>query len=119
MNRLLSKRDNFKKRVRRVRHRTTPKGDRYRMVFNRSNRYLSVQIIDDVKGHTLCSASTREKSFEGNARNLEAAKKLGGIIAARAKEKGIATVYLDRRGSLYHGRIAEFAGTARSEGLEF
>lgn len=80
---------------------------------------MIVQIIDDVAGVTLVSASTLEASFGGNGGNKEAAKKLGGIIAERAKDKGITSVVFDRGGYLYHGRVSELAAGAREGGLEF
>ena len=97
-----------------------PKTPRARLAFIRSNSYLHTQLIDDENGKTLCSASTSEKSFGAEkAKNKEAARKLGELIAARAAEKGVKKVVLDRRGRLYHGCIAEFSNSARAQGLEF
>ncbi|MBI3395915.1 MAG: 50S ribosomal protein L18 [Spirochaetia bacterium] len=118
MERLVQKRERLQRRVQRTRLSIRPKSFRARMVVNRSNRYISVQIIDDAKGTTLCAASTQDEAIKGG-RNKDAAKKLGELIAARAKEKGITKVVLDRRGRLYHGRIAAFAEAAREKGLEF
>ena len=77
------------------------------------------QIIDDVKGITLVSASTLEKGFEENGGNKAAAKKIGEEIAKRALNKGIKDVVFDRGGYLYHGRIKELAEGAREGGLNF
>jgi len=85
----------------------------------RSTNNITAQIIDDVAGVTLVSASTLEASFEGTGGNKEAAKKLGMIIAERAKDKGITTVVFDRGGYLYHGRVSELAAGAREGGLQF
>ena len=85
----------------------------------RSNANIYAQIIDDVNGVTLVSANTLEKGFEGATGNAEAAKKVGLIIAARAKEKGITEVVFDRGGYVYHGRVAALAEGAREGGLQF
>ena len=85
----------------------------------RSNANIYAQIIDDVNGVTLVSASTLEKDFEGATGNVEAAKKIGLILAERAKAKGIEDVVFDRGGYLYHGRVAALAEGAREGGLKF
>jgi large subunit ribosomal protein L18 len=85
----------------------------------RSANNISVQVIDDVAGITLVSASTLEKGFEGNGGNKEAAKKVGETIAKRAMEKGINEVVFDRGGYVYHGRVKELADGAREAGLKF
>ena len=85
----------------------------------RSNANIYAQIIDDVNGVTLASASTLEKDFEGATGNVEAAKKVGLILAERAKAKGIEDVVFDRGGYLYHGRVAALAEGAREGGLNF
>ncbi len=119
MNRVQDKRARLRRRVTRVRHAIRPKTTRPRLVINRSNRFLAVQIIDDVSGKTLCAAATNEKSFPTKGKNKEAAKALGELIAQRAVDKGVKQVVLDRRGFLYHGKIAAFADAAREKGLEF
>ncbi|MCB1323924.1 MAG: 50S ribosomal protein L18 [Spirochaetales bacterium] len=119
MERLAHKRFRLRRRRVRVRQAIRPKTPRARLVVNRSNRNISAQIIDDIKGVTLCAATTSEKSFGGAARNKEAAKRLGELLAKRAVEKGVKQVVLDRRGMIYHGRIAAFAEAAREHGLEF
>jgi len=85
----------------------------------RSNANIYAQIIDDVSGVTLVSANTLEKDFEGATGNIEAAKKVGTILAERAKAKGIEQVVFDRGGYIYHGRIAALAEGAREAGLNF
>ena len=85
----------------------------------RSNANIYAQIIDDVAGVTLVSANTLEKGFEGATGNAEAAKKVGLVLAERAKEKGIETVVFDRGGYVFHGRVAALAEGAREGGLQF
>ena len=85
----------------------------------RSNANIYAQLIDDVNGVTLASASTLEKDFEGATGNVEAAKKVGLVLAERAKAKGIEDVVFDRGGYLYHGRVAALAEGAREGGLNF
>ncbi|MGI6737350.1 MAG: 50S ribosomal protein L18 [Anaerovoracaceae bacterium] len=90
----------------------------------RSNRNISVQIIDDVHGRTLAAASTLDSELKntlenGNGGNKAAARAVGEAIAKRALEKGIDTVAFDRGGFLYHGRVRELAEGAREAGLKF
>ena len=85
----------------------------------RSNANIYAQIIDDVNGVTLVSANTLDKEFEGATGNIEAAKKVGQILAERAKAKGIEQVVFDRGGYIYHGRVAALAEGAREAGLKF
>ena len=85
----------------------------------RSNANIYAQLIDDVNGVTLASANTLEKSFEGAAGNCEAAKKIGTVLAERAKAKGIEEVVFDRGGYIFHGRVAALAEGAREGGLKF
>ncbi len=85
----------------------------------RSNANIYAQIIDDVNGVTLVSASTLEKDFEGVTGNAEAAKKVGTILGERAKAKGIEEVVFDRGGYIFHGRVAALAEGAREAGLKF
>ena len=85
----------------------------------RSNANIYAQIIDDVNGVTLVSANTLEKDFEGATGNIEAAKKVGLVLAERAKAKGIEDVVFYRGGYLYHGRVAALAEGAREGGLQF
>lgn len=85
----------------------------------RSAKHIYAQIIDDVNGVTLASASRLEKGFEGDGGNIEGARKVGELIAKHAAEKGITTVVFDRGGYLYHGRVKELAEAARENGLKF
>ena len=87
-------------------------------VFRSTNNIYS-QIIDDVKGVTLVSASSLDKSIDGNGGNKEAAKAVGKLIAQRAAEKNITDVVFDRGGNIYHGRVKELAEGAREGGLNF
>ena len=85
----------------------------------RSNANIYAQLIDDVAGVTLVSANTLEKDFEGATGNIEAAKKVGLVLAERAKAKGIEECVFDRGGYVYHGRVAALAEGAREGGLQF
>ncbi len=107
------------KRHVRVRGKISGTPERPRLNVFRSNANIYAQIIDDVNGVTLASASTLDKEFEGAAGNCEAAKKVGQLVAQRAKEKGISVVVFDRGGYIYHGRVAALAEGAREGGLEF
>ena len=108
-----------KKRHVRVRAKISGTPERPRLNVFRSNANIYAQIIDDVNGVTLVSASTLEKDFEGATGNKEAARKVGKLIAERAKAKGIDTVVFDRGGYLYHGRVKALAEGAREGGLAF
>ena len=107
------------KRHTRVRGKISGTAERPRLAVYRSNKNIYAQIIDDVSGVTLVSASTTEASFEGIGSNKEAAKKVGLTIAERAKAKGIEEVVFDRGGYIYHGRVSELAAGAREGGLSF
>lgn len=107
------------KRHVRVRGKISGTPERPRLNVFRSNANIYAQIIDDVNGVTLVSASTLEKDFEGATGNCEAAKKVGQLIAERAKAKGIEEVVFDRGGYVYHGRVAALAEGARESGLKF
>lgn len=85
----------------------------------RSNKNMTVQIIDDVVGVTLASASTTESELKIKENNIEAATKLGKVIAERAKKANIEKVVFDRGGYLYHGRVKALAEAARENGLKF
>ena len=106
------------KRHIRVRGKVSGTAERPRLCVYRSTNNISAQIIDDVKGVTLVSASSYEKDFE-NGGNKEAAKKVGKLVAERAVNKGITEVVFDRGGYLYHGRVSELAEGAREGGLKF
>ncbi len=107
------------KRHKRVRAKISGTPERPRLNVFRSNANIYAQIIDDVNGVTLVSASSLDQSFEGNGGNKEAARKVGQLLAERAKDKGIASVVFDRGGYIYHGRVQELAEGAREGGLEF
>ena len=107
------------KRHKRVRAKISGTAQKPRLAVYRSNANISAQIIDDVKGVTLVSASTLEKTFEGIGSNKAAAREIGKIIAERAAAKGITEIVFDRGGYLYHGRVSELADGAREGGLKF
>jgi large subunit ribosomal protein L18 len=94
--------------------------ERPRMVITRSAKHISVQVVDDTVGKTLVSASTMEtdlRSFEGD--KSAKAKRVGELVAERAKSQGVASVVFDRAGNKYHGRVAALAEGAREGGLAF
>ena len=103
----------------RVRGKISGTPERPRLNVFRSNANIYAQLIDDVNGVTLVSANTLEKEFEGATGNCEAAKKVGTVLAERAKAKGIEQVVFDRGGYVYHGRVAALAEGAREGGLDF
>ncbi|MBO7669134.1 MAG: 50S ribosomal protein L18 [Oscillospiraceae bacterium] len=107
------------KRHSRVRSKISGTPERPRLSVFRSENNIYAQIIDDVAGSTLVSASTVEKGFEGNGGNVEAAKKIGALVAERALKKGIEEVVFDRGGYIYHGRVQALADGAREAGLKF
>lgn len=103
----------------RVRRKISGTQDRPRLCVYRSNSNLYVQIIDDVAGNTLVSASTLDKEIKTKHANKEAAKELGTLIAKKALDKKIETVVFDRGGYIYHGVVKELAEAAREGGLKF
>jgi len=116
-----SKRELFLKRRLRVRNKLRKIADgRARLSVHRSNKNISVQLIDDVKGVTLASASSLEKDLGVVGKNnVEAAAKVGAAIADRAKKAGVSECYFDRGGFLFHGRVKALADAAREGGLKF
>ena len=119
---MVSRKDSNQQRLKRhkkIRAKVSGTAAKPRLAVYRSNANISAQIIDDVAGVTLVSASTLEKALEGIGSNKEAAKKIGEIIANRANEKGITEVVFDRGGYLYHGRVSALADGAREGGLKF
>ncbi len=116
-----NKRALFQRRRLRVRNKLRKvAGGRPRMSVHRSLKNISVQVIDDAQGHTLAAASTLEPGLGlVGKNNVEAAAKIGAAIAERAKAAGIAEVYLDRGGLLFHGKIKALADAAREGGLKF
>ena len=107
------------KRHLRLRNKISGTAERPRLNVFRSTKHIYAQLIDDVKGVTLCAASSMEKGFEGAGGNREAAKKVGALLAETAKSAGITEVVFDRGGYLYHGRVKELAEGAREGGLRF
>ncbi|MDC2867220.1 MULTISPECIES: 50S ribosomal protein L18 [unclassified Bacillus (in: firmicutes)] len=109
-----------KKRHARVRAKLAGTAERPRLNVFRSNQHIYAQVIDDVNGVTLASASTLDKELTLNGTsNIEAATKVGEIVAKRAVEKGVKEVVFDRGGYLYHGRVKALAEAAREAGLQF
>ena len=104
----------------RVRKKVQGTADRPRLVVSRSTRHLFVQVVDDLQGITLASASTMEADLrKDNGDKTAKSKAVGALIASRAKAAGVTTVVFDRAGNKYHGRIAALADSARENGLEF
>lgn len=115
----LDKNEMRQKRHLRVRKNIEGTAKRPRLNVFRSLKNIYAQIIDDTKGITLVSFSTKDKQFDGYGGNIEAAKQVGEEVAKRAIEKGIKTVVFDRGGYIYHGRVKALAEAARNAGLEF
>ncbi|HST23875.1 MAG TPA: 50S ribosomal protein L18 [Blastocatellia bacterium] len=104
----------------RIRNKVAGTTERPRLAIFRSVNHIYAQVIDDMKGETLASASSTEPSVRGKSGgNIAAAKEIGKLIAERAKEKGINRVVFDRGGYIYHGRVRNLAEAAREAGLEF
>ncbi|UQU68737.1 50S ribosomal protein L18 [Couchioplanes caeruleus] len=104
----------------RVRKNVRGTAERPRLVVTRSTRHITAQIVDDLKGHTLVSASTLDASLRGTEGEKSAlAGKVGALLAERAKAAGVSKVVFDRGGNKYAGRIAALADAAREAGLEF
>ena len=94
--------------------------ERPRLVVTRSSKHITVQVVDDLVGRTLASASTMEPDLRGlDGDKTAKAKKVGELVAARAKEQGVDSVVFDRAGNKYHGRVAALADGAREGGLTF
>ena len=107
------------KRHARVRSKITGTAERPRLDVFRSNSHIYAQLLDDVKGVTLAAAGSNEKDFGISGGNCEGARKVGKLIAERAKDKKISEVVFDRGGYIYHGRVKELAEGAREGGLKF
>ncbi|MDB6182937.1 50S ribosomal protein L18 [Paracoccus fistulariae] len=117
----LKKQKLFQKRRLRVRNKLRAMANgRPRLSVHRSSKNISVQVIDDLNGVTLASASTLEKDFGVVGKNnVEAAAKIGTAIAERAKKAGVEEVIFDRGGFLFHGKVKALADAAREGGLKF
>ncbi|TBL69203.1 50S ribosomal protein L18 [Paenibacillus thalictri] len=122
---MITKGDKNKARLKRhlrVRKKIQGTVERPRLNIFRSSKHMYAQLIDDVAGVTIASASTQDKDLKasiGNGGNVESARQVGALIAQRAKEKGIDKIVFDRGGYLYHGRVQALADAAREAGLEF
>jgi len=122
---MINKGDRNEARKRRhLRVRKTVQGttERPRLNVFRSNKHIYAQVIDDVTGTTVVSASTVDQELReavSNGSNVEAAQKVGELVAKRALEKGLTAVVFDRGGYLYHGRVQALANAAREAGLQF
>ena len=113
-----------KKRHYKMRKNLSGTPEKLRLTVFKSNKYIYAQLIDDVKGHTLVSASTMEAKLVSenelkSTSNLDAAKAVGTVLAKRAIEKGIEKIVFDRSGYIYHGKIKALADAARDAGLKF
>ena len=107
------------KRHKRVRSKISGTAECPRLNVFRSTNNIYAQLIDDVKGVTLCSASTLDKEIDVYGGNKDAARKVGQLIAKRAADKGITEVVFGRGGYIFHGRVKELAEGAREGGLKF
>ena len=122
---MVSKESRQKVRVKKhmkIRNRFSGTAERPRLAVFRSNNHVYAQVIDDVAGKTLVSASTLEKDIKAELKNTDdtdAATKVGEVVAKRALEKGIKAVVFDRGGYIYHGKVKALADAAREAGLEF
>ncbi len=104
----------------RLRKRVSGTPGRPRLVVTRSTRHITAQVVDDLVGHTLASASTLEVDLRaGGGDKSSRARQVGALVAERAKAKGVQAVVFDRGGNAYHGRIAALADGARESGLTF
>ncbi len=115
------KRDARIRRHARVRKHIRGTAARPRLAVFRSNKHISAQVIDDIAGRTLAAASTVEPTVRtaGGTGNVDAARRVGELVAQRAKDAGVTSVVFDRGGFLYQGRVAAVADAARDAGLEF
>ncbi|MDR3020670.1 MAG: 50S ribosomal protein L18 [Treponema sp.] len=119
LRKMLEKNRKRQRRKVHIRKKISGTAERPRMTVTRSNRGISVQIIDDTKGHTLASISTLEKDLRDIKANVESASKLGELMGKRLVEKNIKSVVFDRNGYLYHGVVKALADGTRKAGIEF
>lgn len=116
----ITNRKTIRKRIHtRIRRKVVGTAERPRLAVSYSNQHIYAQVIDDSVGRTLVSASTLDKSFEKASSNVESARKVGQMIAERAKGSNVSAVVFDRGGHLYHGKIKALADAAREGGLQF
>jgi large subunit ribosomal protein L18 len=116
----ITNRKTIRKRIHtRIRRKVTGTAERPRLAVSYSNQHIYAQVIDDSVGRTLVSASTLDKSFEKTSSNVESARKVGQLIAERAKGSNVSAVVFYRGGHLYHGKIKALADAAREAGLQF
>ncbi len=114
-----SRKDARARRHVRVRKGVKGTSERPRLAVFRSNKYIYAQVVDDLAGHTLAAASSREDDLKSDRLSVDTAAKVGTLVADRAKEAGVSSVVFDRGGFKYHGRIKALADAAREGGLEF
>ncbi len=122
MDKLKAKQAALARRHRRVRGKVSGTAERPRLCVNRSNAHIYAQLIDDVSGRTIVSASSLDAELKGTLKsgaNADAAKAVGEAVGRRAVEAGVTEVVFDRGGRLYHGRVKALADGARSAGLKF
>ena len=115
----IDRKETRQKRHLKVRNKISGTAERPRLCVYRSNQNIYAQVIDDVAGNTLASASTLDKEIKTKHANKEAAKEVGALVAKRALEKNIKEVVFDRGGYIYHGVVKELAEAAREGGLVF
>ncbi len=116
-----NKKNNIRRRRRKIgiRKKVLGQPERPRLSIFRSANHIYGQVIDDLSGRTLVSASSRDKDWDGAGGNVEGARKVGTQLAERAKGAGVSKVVFDRNGFRYHGRVKALADAAREGGLEF
>lgn len=117
-----NRKEHSQKRHRRIRVKLSGTTESPRLAVYRSTKHIYAQLIDDVKGVTLCAASSIDKDLKSDLAhggNVDSAKAVGEAIAKKALKKGISDVVFDRGGFLYHGRVAALADAAREVGLKF
>lgn len=122
MDKLKAKQAALARRHRRVRGKVSGTAERPRLCVNRTNAHIYAQVIDDVSGRTVASASSLDNELKGSLKsgsNSDAAKAVGEAVGRRALEAGVTEVVFDRGGRLYHGRVKALADGARSAGLKF
>ena len=103
----------------RIRKKVRGTAERPRLAVNFSNQNVYAQLIDDDKGQTICSVSTKEKGFDGKGANVANATKVGQAVAERAVAANVQAVVFDRGGFFYHGKVKALADAAREKGLKF